>query len=69
MTGSAFDCDMIVAGGGLNSNAAWISSGAPFNVFNEFKSEYRCIAADLRNAYDGQSTGPLDVDRAHALSK
>jgi pimeloyl-ACP methyl ester carboxylesterase len=60
--GSGFPL-LIVAGGGLNSTAAWISNGAPFNVFNEFKSEYRCIAADLRNAYDGQSTGPLDVDR------
>ena len=29
----------------------------------EFKDEYRCIAADLRNANGGQSTGPLEVDR------
>ena len=28
----------------------------------EFKDEYRCIAADLRNA-NGQSTGPLVIDR------
>jgi pimeloyl-ACP methyl ester carboxylesterase len=29
----------------------------------EFKDEYRCIAADLRNANPGQSTGPLEIDR------
>ena len=25
--------------------------------------QHRCIAADLRNAYSGQSTGPLEIDR------
>jgi len=29
----------------------------------EFKNEYRVIAADLRNANGGQSSGPLEVDR------
>jgi pimeloyl-ACP methyl ester carboxylesterase len=29
----------------------------------EFKDEYRCITADLRNANPGQSTGPLEIDR------
>ena len=29
----------------------------------EFNDEYRCIAADLRNANGGQSTGPLEIDR------
>ncbi|MGY8961541.1 MAG: alpha/beta fold hydrolase, partial [Alphaproteobacteria bacterium] len=29
----------------------------------EFKSEYRCITMDLRNANGGQSTGPVEVDR------
>src|SRR5262249_20949569 len=29
----------------------------------EVKGEYRCIAADLRNAPKGKSTGPLEVDR------
>jgi pimeloyl-ACP methyl ester carboxylesterase len=28
-----------------------------------FKGEYRCIAADLRNANGGQSSGPLEIDR------
>ena len=29
----------------------------------EFKGQYRCITADLRNAPTGQSTGPVEVDR------
>jgi len=52
---------MLIAGGGLNSTIAGLRS--PFDAIGEFKSEYRCIAADLRNAYSGQSTGPLEVDR------
>ena len=35
----------------------------PFNVIEEFKGEFRCIAADLRNANPGQSSGPLEIDR------
>jgi pimeloyl-ACP methyl ester carboxylesterase len=34
-----------------------------FNPFDEFKGEFRVIAADLRNAKGGQSSGPLEVDR------
>ena len=58
--GSGFPL-MLIAGGGLNSTIAGLAS--PFDAIGEFKGEYRCIAADLRNAYSGQSTGPLDVDR------
>ena len=29
----------------------------------ELKAEYRCIAADLRNANAGQSSGPLEAER------
>jgi pimeloyl-ACP methyl ester carboxylesterase len=35
----------------------------PFDAMGEFKGEYRCIAADLRNANPGQSSGPLEIDR------
>jgi pimeloyl-ACP methyl ester carboxylesterase len=38
-------------------------SSSPFNPMVEFKTEYRCIASDLRNANGGQSSGPLEVDR------
>ena len=30
---------------------------------DEFKNDFRCIGADLRNANGGQSTGPLEIDR------
>ena len=60
--GSGFPL-LIIPGGGLNSTIAWNAKGAPFNPVEELKSEYRCITADLRNAYSGQSSGPLEVDR------
>lgn len=60
--GSGFPL-MLIAGGGLNSTISGLKNNSPFNAIEEFKSEYRCIAADLRNAHDGRSTGPLEVDR------
>jgi pimeloyl-ACP methyl ester carboxylesterase len=55
---------MLIAGGGLNnSTIEGLKTGSPFNPIDEFKSEYRCIAADLRNATAGQSSGPLEIDR------
>jgi pimeloyl-ACP methyl ester carboxylesterase len=61
-TGSGFPL-MLIAGGGLNSTIASLKNNSPFNAIEEFKAECRCIAADLRNANGGQSTGPLEVDR------
>jgi pimeloyl-ACP methyl ester carboxylesterase len=61
VAGSGFPL-LIIAGGGLNSTIAALARG-PFNAIEEFKGEYRCIAADLRNANDGQSSGPLEIDR------
>src|SRR6478672_4623161 len=52
---------LLIAGGGLNSTISAL--GNPFNAIEEFKGEYHCIASDLRNAYDGQSSGPLEIDR------
>lgn len=51
---------LIIYGGGLNSGVNYPK--APFDAMAEFKSEYRCIAMDLRNANGGQSSGPLDFD-------
>jgi pimeloyl-ACP methyl ester carboxylesterase len=45
----------------LNSTIAGLSN--PFNSIEEFKGEYHCVAADLRNANPGQSSGPLEIDR------
>src|ERR1700757_1688738 len=55
---------LVIAGGGLNSTIAGLASEqSPYNPMVEFKSEYRVIAADLRNANGGQSSGPLEADR------
>lgn len=59
--GSGFPL-LLIAGGGLNSRIAALAD-MPFNPIAEFKSEYRCIFADLRNANGGDSTGPLEIDR------
>src|SRR6202048_1378238 len=61
--GSGFPL-LLIAGGRLNSPISGLSGNcSPFDSFAEFKGEYRCIAADLRNANAGQSSGPLEVDR------
>ena len=55
---------LIIPGGGLNATIAGLATRlAPFNALEEFKGEYRCIAADMRNANGGQSSGPLEIDR------
>jgi len=54
---------LVIPGGGLNSTMANLSHGAPFNPMVEFKDEYRVITSDLRNAKDGESTGPLEAER------
>jgi pimeloyl-ACP methyl ester carboxylesterase len=58
--GSGFPL-LLIAGGGLNSTIAGLKN--PFDSIEEFKGEYRCVAADLRNANAGQSSGPLEIDR------
>jgi pimeloyl-ACP methyl ester carboxylesterase len=60
--GSGFPL-LLIAGGGLNSTISGLKSGDPFNAIEEFRGEYRCIAADLRNANGGQSSGPLEIGR------
>jgi pimeloyl-ACP methyl ester carboxylesterase len=59
-SGSGFPL-LLIAGGGLNSTMAGLPR-SPFDPIAEFKGEYRCIYADLRNANTGQSTGPLEID-------
>jgi pimeloyl-ACP methyl ester carboxylesterase len=53
---------LLIAGGGLNSVMAGLPR-SPFDPIAEFKNEFRCISADLRNANGGQSSGPLEIDR------
>jgi pimeloyl-ACP methyl ester carboxylesterase len=59
--GSGFPL-LIIPGGGLNSTLAGLANH-PFNPMEDFKGEYRCITADLRNANGGESSGPLEIDR------
>src|SRR3979490_2499835 len=59
--GSGFPL-LLIAGGGLNSRMAGLAT-SPFNPIEEFKGEYRCIWADLRNASGGESSGPVEIDR------
>src|SRR5216684_2671283 len=59
--GSGFPL-LVIPGGGLNSTVAGLANH-PYNPLDEFSGEFRVIAADLRNANGGQSTGPLETDR------
>ena len=58
--GSGFPL-FIIYGAGLNSLTTY--ANGPFDAVAEFKSEYRCITMDLRNANGGQSSGPLDFEQ------
>ena len=60
--GSGFPL-LIIPGGGLNSTVASLNTSVPFNPMETYKGDFRCIAADLRNADLGQSSGPLEIDR------
>jgi pimeloyl-ACP methyl ester carboxylesterase len=61
--GSGFPL-LLIPGGGLNSTISFFTGNAPFNAIEEFKGEYRCITADLRNAPGGKSTGPASASAA-----
>ena len=60
--GSGFPL-MIIPGGGLNSTIAGLKTSHPFNPLETYRDDFRVIAADLRNAPPGQSTGPVEIDR------
>jgi pimeloyl-ACP methyl ester carboxylesterase len=60
--GSGFPL-LVIPGGGLNARIPYVTVNGPFNVFEEFKDEYRVIIADLRNANGSESSGPLEIDR------
>ena len=60
--GSGFPL-LIIPGGGLNSTIEGLRTSHPFNPLETYAGDFRCIAADLRNAPPGQSGGPLEIDR------
>jgi pimeloyl-ACP methyl ester carboxylesterase len=52
---------LVIPGGGLNSRISnWAT--AVINARDEFKSDFRCITMDQRNATGGESTGPIPVN-------
>ena len=59
--GSGFPL-MVIPGGGLNSTVESLGSSHPFNPLEAYKDDFRVIAADLRNAPPGQSSGPLNIE-------
>src|ERR1051325_3312377 len=60
--GSGFPL-LVIPGGGLNATIGYVTGTAPFNAMAEFKDQFRVICFDLRNAKEGQSSGPVEVDR------
>ena len=54
---------LVIPGGGLNATIAYVTDSAPFDAIAEFAGECRCVAADLRNANGGRSSGPLEIER------
>ena len=54
---------LVIPGGGLNSTIDGLIRSHPFNPIQELGDEFRVITADLRTAWAGESTGPLETDR------
>src|SRR5258708_24913288 len=54
---------MLLPGGGLNATISFFTGNPPFKAIEEFKGQYRCITADLRNTTPGQSPRPVEIDR------
>src|SRR5258708_24285231 len=57
VAGSGFPL-LLIAGGGLNATIANFRSSSPFNPIQAFNSEYRRVAAGLRNANTRPPLGP-----------
>jgi len=58
--GSGFPV-LCLPGGGLNSRMA-VWQTAVINAMDAFKTDFRCITMDQRNATGGESTGPVPSD-------
>ncbi|MDE2007780.1 MAG: alpha/beta hydrolase [Rhodospirillales bacterium] len=54
---------LVIPGGGLNATIAYVTGTAPFDAIATFRDEYRCIAADMRHAPAGGSSGRLEIER------
>ncbi len=60
-SGSGFPL-LVLPGGGLNATIAGLDDHA-FNPLKDLGDTYRVIALDIRNANNGQTEGPLEVER------
>ncbi len=60
--GSGFPL-LLIPGGGLNSTIPSSPTTARSTRSRSSRATTACIAADLRNANGGQSSGPLEIDR------
>ena len=60
--GSGFPL-LVIPGGGLNSRVSMWQT-AVVNFFDTFKSDFRVITMDQRNANGGESTGPVPTENA-----
>ena len=58
---------LLLAPGGLNSGLINWSRMSAFNPLEVFKDDFRMIAMDQRNAVNGQSTGPVEVNDPWAV--
>jgi pimeloyl-ACP methyl ester carboxylesterase len=58
--GSGFPL-LVTPGGGLNSRME-VWPGQAINAMEAFRSDFRCITMDQRNAVGGESTGPIVTD-------
>ena len=59
--GSGFPL-LVLPGGGLNATIEGLAHHA-FNPLQAFSDTHRVIALDIRNANEGQTKGPLDIER------
>ena len=59
--GSGFPL-LVLPGGGLNATIEGLADHA-FNPLQAFSDTHRVIALDIRNANEGQTKGPLDIER------
>ena len=59
--GSGFPL-LVLPGGGLNATIEGLADHA-FNALQAFSDTHRVIALDIRNANEGQTKGPLDIER------
>lgn len=60
--GSGFPL-LVIPGGGLSATINYLRTRTPFDPMEALSDEFRCITFDMRNAPEGQSSGPVEVDR------